>query len=392
MIYRSRVHITDDELKYIEDAIENGGMSEDETITKTAKFGNGYEMDIKCCGADDEHAWTEAVLFNSEGSQIAVSEPSDDFFGIWELEDDDGNTYKANVVKVIKRSVDEAKKILESAGYLVERTPLEARTKDRFNVPALSKAPEKIKDRVNNFRAFLNYMYYEGKKTYFRYFVDEAKEIINTALKNYEVVFNQYDTVNGYDADNDCAYIYTDVILAEMDKNGLLKNKSIVEKLNRKFDDLSHKVYREIGVDIVIDSIDIKYQSGNVIASLRVEFNAVKADPNDISASLILLMRSMLIKLIRKTVDSVVMKVDDIINKWEKSYNKAWKNESYRLTEGRGRINLQAFRQSVFDLAVKMGANYDAAYDAANMIDMDMAKESTVEELAKEIAQEYPAR
>lgn len=131
MIYRSRVHIDDDELKYIEDAIENGGMSEDDTITKTAKFSNGYEMDIKCCGADDEPAWTEAVLFDSEGSQIAVSEPSDDYFGIWELEDDDGNTYKANVVKVIKRSVDEAKNVLESAGYLVERTPLADRTDDR---------------------------------------------------------------------------------------------------------------------------------------------------------------------------------------------------------------------------------------------------------------------
>ena len=32
MIYRSRVHISADELKYIEDAIENGGMGEDETI------------------------------------------------------------------------------------------------------------------------------------------------------------------------------------------------------------------------------------------------------------------------------------------------------------------------------------------------------------------------
>lgn len=338
MIYRSRVHINDDELKYIEDAIENGGMGEDETITKTAKFGNGYEMDIKCCGADDEHAWTEAVLFNSEGSQIAVSEPSDDFFGIWELEDNDGNTYKANVVKVIKRSVDEAKKILESAGYLVERTPLEARTADRFKVPALSKVPEKIIDRVNKFRVFLNYIYNEGKRTYKDDFVNEAKEIINTALKNYEVYFDTYGAT--YVADNDYAYIYTYVTLADMDKNGLLKNKSIVDKLNSKFDDLSHKVYSDIGVDIVIDSIDIKYHSGNVIATLRVEFNAVKDNPNNITASSILSMRSELIKSIREPVDKVAMKVDDIINKWEKSYNKTWKNESYRLTEGRSRINL----------------------------------------------------
>lgn len=167
MIYRSRVHISADELKYIEDAIENGGMGEDETITNTAKFSNGYEMDIKCCGADDEPAWTEAVLFDSEGSQIAVSEPSDDYFGIWELEDNDGNTYKANVVKVIKRSVDEAKKVLESAGYLVERTPLEARTRDRFNVPKLSKVKDKIKSRITEGINLEHDSYFEfGTDTY----------------------------------------------------------------------------------------------------------------------------------------------------------------------------------------------------------------------------------
>lgn len=68
----------------------------DETIIHTANFGNGYEMDIKCCGSDDETAWTEAVLFNN-GSEVCCSEPSDEYLGEWELETRD-DKYIVNVV------------------------------------------------------------------------------------------------------------------------------------------------------------------------------------------------------------------------------------------------------------------------------------------------------
>lgn len=66
-------------------------LGEDIAITKTAKFHNGIEMDIKCCGvqyeADSESntAWTEAVLFKN-GSEICCSEPGDEFMGEWILE------------------------------------------------------------------------------------------------------------------------------------------------------------------------------------------------------------------------------------------------------------------------------------------------------------------
>ena len=61
-------------------------MGEDDTITVTVKFDNGYEADIKCCGTQDDVAWTEAVLFDGKGSQLAYTEPSDDFLGEWILE------------------------------------------------------------------------------------------------------------------------------------------------------------------------------------------------------------------------------------------------------------------------------------------------------------------
>jgi hypothetical protein len=65
-------------------------LGEDNTISVTADFGNGIEMDIKCCSVQYEEgesnlAWTEAVLFRS-GSEVCCSEPSDEFEGEWELE------------------------------------------------------------------------------------------------------------------------------------------------------------------------------------------------------------------------------------------------------------------------------------------------------------------
>ena len=83
-------------------ASEEECFGEDETITETARFDNGFEMYIKCCGVQYEEdgcnlAWTEAVLFHN-GGQVAFTEPSDEFEGDWELEDDDGNTYIVHVV------------------------------------------------------------------------------------------------------------------------------------------------------------------------------------------------------------------------------------------------------------------------------------------------------
>lgn len=66
-----------------------------ETLSETAVFDKGYEMDIKLCSADDGGYWTEAVLFKN-GSEVCCTEPCDDFFGEWELEDD--NVY---VVKIV---------------------------------------------------------------------------------------------------------------------------------------------------------------------------------------------------------------------------------------------------------------------------------------------------
>lgn len=60
-------------------------QSEDETITITVGFADGTQMDIKCCGSQNGCSWTEAVLFDKAGRQLACSEPADEFTGDWEL-------------------------------------------------------------------------------------------------------------------------------------------------------------------------------------------------------------------------------------------------------------------------------------------------------------------
>lgn len=85
-----------------EDNFNDNYMNEDETYTKTAKFENGYEMDIKICGISDYEKggsntmWSEAVLFDETGVELTCSEPEDSYFGIWELEYD-GDTFVVEV-------------------------------------------------------------------------------------------------------------------------------------------------------------------------------------------------------------------------------------------------------------------------------------------------------
>lgn len=85
IVDKKRAERIKESLDWKEGDVQDSHLGEDETFTETAVFGNGLEMDIKCCGTQEGEAWTEAVLFTKEGIGVAVSEPSDDFFGEWEL-------------------------------------------------------------------------------------------------------------------------------------------------------------------------------------------------------------------------------------------------------------------------------------------------------------------
>lgn len=73
---------------YLQAQSEAEYQGKDNTITYTARFPDGKEMDIKCCGCRDESSWTEAVLFDEKGCQLTFSEVEEEFEGPWKLEYD----------------------------------------------------------------------------------------------------------------------------------------------------------------------------------------------------------------------------------------------------------------------------------------------------------------
>lgn len=85
---------------YLNAESEDEFQGEDDTITYTAVFPDGKQMDVKCCGCRNEASWTEAVLFDRNGSELCCSEPGDEYAGTWELEYE-GTKYVA-VVKTEK--------------------------------------------------------------------------------------------------------------------------------------------------------------------------------------------------------------------------------------------------------------------------------------------------
>ena len=106
------IEIPQSEVKYLtkllqeEPKDESECLGEDETISYTAHFADGNEMDVKVCGVqyregegETNTAWSEAVLFNSNGCEIGCSDAGDDLLGDWEMEHN-GILYRATVVQV----------------------------------------------------------------------------------------------------------------------------------------------------------------------------------------------------------------------------------------------------------------------------------------------------
>lgn len=96
------IEVTLEEAKFANEilAIEEGRYEEADDIetikTWTAKFDNGYEADIKLCNGDTPYI--DSVLFNQNGSQVAVLEISeDDLIGAYCFEAN-GDEYAVEIV------------------------------------------------------------------------------------------------------------------------------------------------------------------------------------------------------------------------------------------------------------------------------------------------------
>lgn len=68
------------------------------SLSETVVFPDFYYMDIRCCGTEDD-SFTEAILYDRDGKEVALTEPCDAFTGCWELEDEiSGTTYRVHVM------------------------------------------------------------------------------------------------------------------------------------------------------------------------------------------------------------------------------------------------------------------------------------------------------
>ena len=98
-VLEKTIYISESYAKLIEKYIrgeELQGM--DATLSETATFPDGFDMDIRCCGTDVD-SFTEAILYDRKGKAVALTDPCDTFTGCWELEDDTtGTTYRVHVM------------------------------------------------------------------------------------------------------------------------------------------------------------------------------------------------------------------------------------------------------------------------------------------------------
>lgn len=200
----------------------------------------------------------------------------------------------------------EAKEILKSNGYLVERTPLSARTDDRFNVPKLSKVDDYKKKKMEDInKLFTN---------------DEVNDY--ALMNSFNRLFNDVFQFEEGSVDVDSAYQYNDKnvvkvrveydYIANTDKIKKFSSK-VYEKMLDKCSELSsiketvstvnfHRTYFYINVDFDLYNRDLSN-------SEKIEL--IKDYKNEL----------------RDVYDEAFNKVMKILNGFNKSYEKVWEEK-----------------------------------------------------------------
>lgn len=99
--YKKMIYLSQKEANFINKLLTNEPENEEEcfgedmTITHTARFSNGFDMDIKLCGVQYEEGgcntpWTEAVLFGTtDGTnyhEVSCTDVGEEYMGEWEME------------------------------------------------------------------------------------------------------------------------------------------------------------------------------------------------------------------------------------------------------------------------------------------------------------------
>ena len=199
----------------------------------------------------------------------------------------------------------EAKELLKSNGYLVERTPLSARTDDRFNVPKLSKVADFKKKKMEDInKLFTNEEVNDNAlmNSFHRLFNDvflfkEGSVYVDTAFqyadKNNVKVRVEYD----YIANTDKIKKFSSKVYEKMlDKCSNLDSiRATVSTVN------FHRTYFYITVYFDLDNADLS-------ESEKIEL--IKDYKNEL----------------RDVYDEAFNKVMKILNGFNKSYEKVWED------------------------------------------------------------------
>ena len=254
---------------------------------ETFKYGRMVNFK-KICAAEKQFYWSEMV--SSEKNLTAEKHI---------------NILEKPFLRSLYMKIYEAKEILKSNGYLVERTPLSARTDDRFNVPKLSKVKDYKEQKLNDINKLFT-----------------KKVIVDYALMNsFNRLFNDVFQFEEGSVDVDSAEQYEDQnavkvrveydYIANTDK---IKNFSskVYEKMINKCSSLNEiketvstvKFYKDCFI------IDVSFDNDNIDLSDSEKIELIKDYKDEL----------------RDVYDEAFNKVLKILNGFNKSYERVWED------------------------------------------------------------------
>ena len=199
----------------------------------------------------------------------------------------------------------EAKEILKSNGYLVERTPLSARTNDRFNVPKLSKVDEFKKKKMEDINTLFT-----------------TEEVDGSALMNsFQRLFNDVFQFEEGSVYVDGAYQYDDKNIIEVRVNyDYIANTDKIKKFSKKiYDKMIDKCSELSSIKETVSNVNF----GGTYLHINVNFDL---DNTDLSNSEKIELIKDYKEELRDVYDEAYMKVEKILNGFNKSYERVWED------------------------------------------------------------------
>lgn len=199
----------------------------------------------------------------------------------------------------------EAKEILKSNGYLVERTPLSARTDDRFNVPKLSKVNDFKEQKLNDINKLFT------KKTVNDYALMNSFHRLFNDVFSFEDESVYVGDAEQYEDQNIVKVLVKYNYIASTDKIKKF-NTNVYEKMLKKCSELSEIKETVSRVKFYKDSfvIEVSFDNDNIDLSDSEKIELIKDYKDEL----------------RDVYDEAYRKVEKILRGFIKSYERVWED------------------------------------------------------------------